>query len=133
MGRQYQCTKPNYGPDYIPTYAEYSSIVNNTCSSEKGAIDLNTTCAKLPSFNNNALVVGYYGQTSCFTTSPSPSPGYLYANVWTDEACNATDAGSITHQVGYITNTCITQYNNVGKAISSIYVFCNETFFDFQN
>jgi hypothetical protein len=86
---------------------------------------LNTTCTKLPSFGNNVLAVGYYGQTSCFT-STTTTKGYAYQTVFADESCNsgAVDGGA-DYQLGIMTYECLPKYNKNGTVVGSTYATCD--------
>lgn len=131
-GRLYQCTQAETG--FIPSYAEFNAVQDNTCVSESSSTELNTTCAKLPSFSNNALAVGYYGKTSCFPSTSNEDPGYVVQTIFAEATCKTGSSQGIpTYQLGIMTNQCLPKYNESGYAIGSTYATCNATNTIFTN
>ena len=93
----------------------------NTIAAKNGATGLTTASSSAPSITNNSP-----------TLAPTPQPsnvthGYAVATVWADEACTVNANGGINYQVGYLTNSCITEYDSNGIAVSSILATCNST------
>ena len=84
------------------------------------------------------VAIAFNGGIYTYTEyNPTPTlQGYAVVNTYANLGCrsvptNSFDVG-ITNQDGYLTNTCIAEYDESGKAISSIYVMCNETSFSYQ-